>query len=366
MPGFASIKAVLIIALWMFLLFRQPFQLRSVLWFLSVLLNLVGWIEIAIYKTVVLSDMTNHLSRLLVFFLVLAIGAFSCRSGKTAVASLDRLIVWMAGLSAGLKVVVLTLMVSGVASLEHIQKAIGFETVTDEIGFGIQRLQFPSDVILIFLVACYVGGRRKSTDLFLLICVTVSVFLSFSRYLFAAYVICMILRAVKLKRVDIVSKSGLIAGVVLLAFFSVSLVRRFVSAGTNASDSVRTDQIHELRGVIARNQALGTGVGSSVPGYKRSEAMPFSYEVEWYALLMQFGAFGLVWFVVNLLSPLVVSLRAGANKLFFLLILLIWAGAGFTNPLVTSLGSAFGLCILMLRLAQDVEPEIEVEAAVTA
>ena len=349
-PGFASIKAVLILALWSYLLLQSRFRLRSMVWLLSVLLNLVAWCEVALFHDVAQGDMVNHLSRLVLFFLILGIGVFTAESGSFAEVNLDRLIVAIAALSAGLKVLVIALILSGSYSLDAIQKAFGFETVTDAIGYGIQRLQFPSDIILIFLVACYVGGRNKLVDVLFLLGVTVSVFLSFSRYLFVAYLVCLVLRAFQLRRVDTVSRSGIVFAALLILFFSVTLLTRFAGQGSSASDSIRTEQIQQLTNVIAQHRIFGTGIGSSVSGYLRSQIMPFSYEVEWYALTMQLGFLGLLWFVGNLASPLVISLKSRNGKLFSLVVFSLWVVGGFTNPLVTSLGSAFGLCILMLRL----------------
>jgi hypothetical protein len=98
---------------------------------------------------------------------------------------------------------------------------------------------------------------------------------------------------------------------------------------------------------------FGTGIGSSVSGNKRSGTIPFSYEVQWYAMAMQFGFFGLAWFVVNLLAPLSICFKSPGKRAFSLAVFALWVIAGFTNPLVISLGSAFGLCILMLTLPND-------------
>jgi len=81
--------------------------------------------------------------------------------------------------------------------------------------------------------------------------------------------------------------------------------------------------------------------------------MPFSYEVEWYALTMQFGFLGIAWFCINLIAVLFVSLKAGKQVLPFAIVFVVWIASGFTNPYVTSLGSAFGFSILMLRTLQN-------------
>jgi hypothetical protein len=236
-----------------------------------------------------------------------------------------------------------------------VQSALGFETVSDNIGLGLQRLQFPSDIVLIFLIACYVGGRNKAVDLLLMLAATVSVYLSFSRYLFAAFVLCTILRSYRAGKLDIVSRAAIVLGVSVLLLFSASLAERFGGEASVSSDETRNLQVQALAGVIARHLTFGTGIGSSVNGFKRSDALPFSYEVEWYAMTMQLGFLGLFWFIGNLIAPLLSALISTRRKAFLVSIFTIWTIAGFTNPYVTSLGSAFGFCILILSTAVDAE-----------
>jgi hypothetical protein len=93
---------------------------------------------------------------------------------------------------------------------------------------------------------------------------------------------------------------------------------------------------------------MGTGIGSSVSTFKRSEATPYFCEAPWYAMTMQLGYLGIVWFIGNLLGILYACLKRG-NRLLFTVIFIAWLASGLTNPYVTALGSAFGLCILLFR-----------------
>jgi hypothetical protein len=354
-PGLASLKSVVIFGLWTYFFLAGQTRVRSVIWFLSVLLNLTFWCEVALLHGVPQPDMWNQFGRTLVFFLILGIGGSTISSGTMNVRKLDSLIVRIATTSALLKVGIMVAVLSGKFTLENIQKALGYETVTEGIDFGLQRLQFPSDIIIIFLVACYVGGRRRTTDLLLLLGTTIVVFLSFSRYLFAAYVLCIFLRTFRLRKLDTISRTGiLLAGILVVVFFA-SLALRFTGSDTHDSDAVRNEQIRKLDSVISQHMLFGTGIGSSVNSYKRSETIPFSYEVQWYALTMQFGFLGLFWLVGNLMSPITGQLKTGREGIFACSVFLLWVIAGFTNPFIISLGSAFGLCILMLSIAERQE-----------
>jgi hypothetical protein len=70
-------------------------------------------------------------------------------------------------------------------------------------------------------------------------------------------------------------------------------------------------------------------------------------------MVMQFGFFGLVWFFANLIASLWICFKQPGRRAIFLAIFLLWIIAGFTNPLIVSLGSAFGLCVLALALTND-------------
>jgi hypothetical protein len=152
---------------------------------------------------------------------------------------------------------------------------------------------------------------------------------------------------------DAVTVSSLVVGAVLIAVFSVSLAGRFSGEGTQASDDIRGEQIHRLAAEIAEHPLLGKGLGASAGSYKRSETIPFSYEVQWYAMTMQLGAVGLMWFLIHLVSAMAKGVRSARGAALFLSVFLLWLVGGFTNPLVVSLGSAFGLVLLVWTMESD-------------
>jgi O-Antigen ligase len=352
-PGFAALKAIAIIGAWAYITCADRVRNRSIIWFLSVLLNVVFCSEIALLHGVSPADTAGQLSRVVLFFLALGLGVSIAESRAFDDKTTDRLIFWMALISAILKIALMWVILTGRLSIDSVQSTLGFETVTDDIGFGLQRLQFPSDIALTFLLACYTGGRRKIVDVLFLISITINVFLSFSRFLFVAYLACLVIRFFRVRKFDTVSITALSATVIVVAVFSVTLANRFVSAGSQASDSTRTEQIEYLSAAIVEHPFLGTGIGSSVNSYKRSGTIPFSYEVQWYAMAMQFGFLGLAWFFANLIASLWICFKQPGRRAVFLAIFLLWVFAGFTNPLIVSLGSAFGLCVLAIALTND-------------
>lgn len=350
-PGSASVKALLLIVLWTYLLVRRKqFTLLAALWFVSVLTAIAFASEVGFLTGVPLGDVLNQGSRMLIMFLVLSIGLLLVGRAQVTTEKLDRLILAIAVLATLLKIAILVVLAIGLFTSEQLQATLGFETVQDNIGLGLQRLQFPSDIILQFLLVCYVGGRRRLMDGVVLVAITLSVVLSFSRYIFLAYIASLLLRRIFLRRFDFVSRIAVVTAVIGIILLFPALVNRFSGEGTTVSDNTRVEQIEQLTYGIMEHPIFGKGMGSSAHGYTRSDTIPFSYEVQWYALTMQLGVFGVCWLVLNMLAPLLLVLQTIKQRLSFLAVWFVWAASGFTNPFIVSLGSGFGLVLLTLRL----------------
>jgi|GEM_PF-4315935 len=347
LPGFAPLKLVVIMALWCYLLIGDSFTIAAALWFVSVLLNLLLGAQVgAVFQEVPLNDVTNHLLRLLVFFICLGIGSYTANRYSFSQKRLDQLIFIIAVGLMVFKLLIVGALFAGMP-LARVQEIFGFDTPTSDIGLGLQRLQFPSDIVAPFLIACYVGGEKKWKDGVLLFCVAGVILLSFSRYLFGFYLLATFLRAFWIKKADLITVLNVIMSVACVIVLFESILARFASAETTASDQIRVDQIHYLKIAIKNFPLLGTGLGSEAHDYLRSEKTPYFYEAQWYATTMQMGFFGVFWYVVNILLALYVPLRK--NYITFTAVFLMWVLSGFTNPFLTALGSAFGLTILLLR-----------------
>jgi len=356
LPGFAPLKLVAIVALWCYLMVGDSFTIAAALWFVSVLLNLLLAAQVgAVFQSVPLKDVFDHFLRLIIFFITLGIGSYTATRCSIPQKRLDQLIFVVAVGLMLFKVVIVGALLAGV-SLDRIQAIFGFDTPTSGIGFGLQRLQFPSDIIAPFLIACYVGGKKKLKDGVLLFSVAGVVLLSFSRYLFAFYLLCIFLRALWIKKADFISVLTIIVSLACVIVFFESILFRFASVETAVSDQTRVDQIHYLKIGIKNFPLFGTGIGSEAHDYLRNEKTPYFYEAQWYATAMQMGFIGVFWYVLNLLLAVYVPLRK--NYIAFTVVFLVWAFSGFTNPFLTALGSAFGLTILLLRcnVAQAQQP----------
>lgn len=353
LPGFAPLRLVAIVALWGYLIVCDSFTIAAALWFVSVLLNLLLGAEVgAVFQDIPRNDVFGHFLRLILFFITLGIGSYTATRCSISQKWLDQLIFVIAVGMMIFKLIMVGALLAGIP-LDRIQALVGFETPSLGIGFGLQRLQFPSDIVAPFLIACYVGGEKKMKDGILLFSVAVVILLSFSRYLFAFYLLCVFLRAFWIKKADFISVLNVIFSLACVIIFSESILSRFASAGTAVSDQTRVDQIYYLKIAIKNFPLFGSGIGSATRDNLRSEKTPYFYEVQWYAMAMQMGFIGVFWYVLNILLALYVPLRK--NYIAFSVVFVVWALSGFTNPFLTALGSACGLTILLLRcnLAQS-------------
>ena len=349
-PGVAPLKLIAIVAIWCYLLVGDSFTIAAALWFISVLLNLLLGAQIgAVFQGVPLRDVQNHSLRIMIFFVSLGIGSYTATRLSVSQKWLDKLIFVIATGLMLFKLIIVCALIGGIP-LDRIQSFFGFDTPTSGIGLGLQRLQFPSDIIAPFLIACYVGGEKRWKDGLLLVSVASVVLLSFSRYLFAFYLLCTFLRALWIRKADFITMLNIIISVACVAVFFETILARFASADTAASDQIRVDQIHYLKIGIKTFPVLGTGIGSEAHDYLRSEETPYFYEAQWYATTMQMGFVGVSWYVLNLLLAIYVPLRK--NYMAFTMVFLMWFFSGFTNPFLTAVGSAFGLTILLLRCNQ--------------
>jgi len=347
LPGFAPLKLIVILALWCYLMVGDSFTIAAALWFVSVLLNLLLGVEVgAVFHSVPLKYVFDHSLRLIVFFIALGIGSYTANRCSISQKRLDQLIFVIAVGLMLFKILIVGAVLAGIPQ-SRVQAIFGFDTPTEGIEFGLQRLQFPSDIVAPFLIACYVGGKNKIKDGILLFCIASVVFLSFSRFLFAFYVLSTFLRTLWIKKVDFITILNIVVSVACVIVFFESILSRFASVDTEVSDQTRVDQIHYLKIAIKTFPLLGTGIGSEAHDYLRNDMTPYLYEAQWYATTMQMGFVGVFWYVANILLAVYVPLRK--NYVAFTVVFLVWVFSGFTNPYLTGLGSAFGITILLLR-----------------
>lgn len=353
-PGFATIKAAAIVAFFFYGAIKKGLSPFGILIFLGSLTLIICWHLLGRFNGVSQSANVDQSARLAIFFMLFACGYF-CRDCFSTCAAIDRVCLATASVAAASKAIILIAVIGFGLTLDQVQTTLGFETVTASIGFGLERLQFPTDYIIAFLVACYVGGQSRKKDAAFIVAVAVVVFFSFSRFLFFSFFCSILVRSIWIRRFDFMPKVMLVATIAVALPFFQSLTDRFTGEGSTNSDETRIEQIAELTGQIQLAPYFGYGLGASVPGYLRSQTLPYSYEVQWYALVMQVGLVGVSWLLATILLMVLSSASDRRAAVCMSLILVLWALAGFTNPSLTSLGSGVGMALLIWRSSASVQ-----------
>lgn len=176
-------------------------------------------------------------------------------------------------------------------------------TMTMDFGrFTLVRIQSSSDAIAISLMPFFwiMPKFNKKVKAVLFAITGIYVMIVFSRIFIVQFgcsaVVLLFYYWKKIPR-----KAIYIGAAVLLvsAFFwlepVVSMIKfRFFSSFSVESDSVRTIQGEKLLEGIRQKPWLGHGMGSYLPDYIRSEAIPFSYEKEYLSFVYQLGIIGFI------------------------------------------------------------------------
>lgn len=110
--------------------------------------------------------------------------------------------------------------------------------------------------------------------------------------------------------------------------------------GAAMSNSIKLVQISKLLDKWKDSPIIGYGYGSYVEGYLRSEEAPFSYEMQFFALLMKIGILGMAVWIVFFIAQFIYILRNSKKNyehiiswLFLLISVVICVQ---TNPLLIS------------------------------
>lgn len=232
---------------------------------------------------------------------------------------------------------------------------------------GVVRLQFINDVALPFALMTLFVLRRPVwvpvgplVSNVMVAAVLVAIALAFSRWLFFLTVViaALWLLLYAIRRAKTLLYATAFTSVVLavgLAFVDLSrpldaLVARFSSPGVEASDAARAIQIEALLAEIARGPLLGMGLGAYAPDVIQRASEPYSYEVQWLAVLLQLGVVGTSLLMVPLLGIVVSGARVPDARAAAVLVCMtgLWLVSGFTNPYLISSTSGVVFAVLAI------------------
>ena len=232
-----------------------------------------------------------------------------------------------------------------------LDRIFGVDLMTMDIGDLLGRIQFVSDGLIpvcIFAILCLRNRIRIGflLSMAMLVLLTLSLFLSYSRYLWAFGLVAVVMGLVlgKKDKLFVVLMLLLVAGSVLVyPLVSGLLAARFTGGGVDESDAIRVEQIIALKPFFLDAPFFGHGLGSYSTqviraGVDADTGAKYSYEVQLLALLGQVGLTGgmlLTGYLVFYFRRLwprdwkEVPVKGAA-----VVLLALWLAAGLFNPLL--------------------------------
>lgn len=237
---------------------------------------------------------------------------------------------------------------------------------SQDIPFGMKRFTYPID--LLYPLITYIVFIRKNINLdinkyiclFFIITSGASIFFSYSRYLFIYYTVVIYLCFPKQKKllillgilfiiVSIIATNG-----VLNEFF----VNRFLSVDVAAGDNLREEQFEVLIEQFWQAPIFGKGLGYGPIAMIRDVNSPFSYELQWVSMLMQFGLIGFAILILIYTIPILAIYKKNKFSNSILLIYSMILFSGFTNPYLMSSQFAlifFAIFISLLQINRNLK-----------
>ena len=233
--------------------------------------------------------------------------------------------------------------------------------VGGEIGFGIARIEFPSDIVAsfaLFAVLCPSVSEvrfRKILVVGMVAVLLLSGLLAFARYIWFLDAVAIAGAMILERRTKLLV--ALMAPLIPLTYVYYEALQplvesRFFSNQASESDLIRLEQSKALLGEIESRPLIGKGLGAHADAVIRNEENRYSYELQWMALTMQFGALG----IAGIVTLIVVSSRdlwaaRHPAKPWLILLFALWLLSGWTNPHLTSsfAGATFGMFMALFH-----------------
>lgn len=230
---------------------------------------------------------------------------------------------------------------------------------------GFVRIFLGNDAITPFVLALYLASVHRGIiprpiwgDLFMVLNL-IGAALTFTRFVWLSllfvFVVFFIAYKPRVTRYQLIRAlaTGILSLFVIIFIVgvdeagSVSSVQGMTSERLGDKDSIgeKRLQVSLMWEAFSGSPLAGTGVGSNLEGYDRPDALPFQYEVQWLALLMQLGIVGFLPLVLIASTPLWPMLEFGwqaslkRDFLFLGLSYGLWLLGAFTNPYLFILNS---------------------------
>jgi O-Antigen ligase len=255
---------------------------------------------------------------------------------------------------------ILGVLLLRLSPVDLIESAFGEGSlVSGEIGLGLTRLGFSSDIVgafALFAILCpSVSGVRLRREFVALgvLMLLASGLLAYSRYVWFTDLFAIVAALVIERRLKALLFSALALGILAVVFFDVVgplFTARFSSEQVSDSDQIRGEQSQALWDEIEARPVLGKGIGQHALAVIRNEQNRYSYELQWMSLLMQTGIVG-VGAILLLIVAAARDLLAvrGPVKFWLAALYMLWVFGSWTNPYLISsfAGVTFGMFLAM-------------------
>ncbi|HTZ84803.1 MAG TPA: hypothetical protein VMB66_16500 [Candidatus Acidoferrales bacterium] len=240
--------------------------------------------------------------------------------------------------------------------------------VGGSIAFGLSRIEFSSDILgsfVLFALLCpSVSGLRfrRVTIVLCVLVLFVSGFLAFARYIWFLEAFAVLAALIIENRIKLFILATLAMLCMVFVFYQELrpiFEARFFSDQVSDSDLIRIEQFKALVSAIEIRPFIGKGLGAHVNEVIRNSENPYSYELQWLSLTMQFGFAGIV-AILLMIAASARDLLASRHraKPWLLLLFLLWLLSGWANPHLTSsfAGATFGMFMALFFKIRNQPP----------
>lgn len=246
---------------------------------------------------------------------------------------------------------------------DFIQNAFNYKIVSMLIipELNIVRIYIVNDLLVAFSPLLFLSSEKiiksKLITTILFTLITLSMLISYSRYLIAIFVIVLLLAIFKtnnLTKTKIVSLlSGLAAIALWLIIFGLpeQIRTRFSSTDYNnmQSDAIRDYQLEAILEMITNHLFFGAGAGSYNPYFIRFE---YVYELQLLSFVFKFGIPAFILLCAVILMYFINNFELSFKSIALILLLL---SSSIFNPYLET--TVFGVSVMILYLEYGKKPK---------
>lgn len=262
-----------------------------------------------------------------------------------------------------IKIGVIILYLFNLVDIKNVISFIGVYCMSMGITGSLVRVQFSTDIFTPFILFFVLNSKQLGFNLsktfkFIYYVITpLSIFLSYSRYLFFVAGLSVLFYWLNQKLSKMVFSFVMFALITLGILLWIGnehieniIYKRFFSQNTSESDDIRVAQMRAFMRDYVEYPFLGKGLGGVPSTMIRDGSNPNLYEVQWGIFLLQFGLLGILFFLIptGYIAHRILSFPITRLKLSILLLFLSWLLSGMTNPFLISLGSGVMYSLFLL------------------